>query len=220
MQTSRKRIYAPKPYTQTTTKRRAVSVRKQLMKFKETRRLVRAATVTTYAAGGTYTQMVTNWANLNDELQGDSGLLTGMKVRVITAALSGISNYVRVVVLKGKRNQPIDASSKIWLDANQFQGAPADSTEVLTLEQYVAPFNLDGFVVKYDKVFAVSGNDEGPSVFHAEQFIKMNEKIQLLDDTSAADPNYHIAIFNHEADGTAGTCRVDVQVEMLYKDLI
>lgn len=213
-----KRVYAPRTASRPAVKRQSIG--RQLLRLKETKRLVTESAVSAYAAGGTYVQLFGDVNGLNDPLQGDQGLIVGAYVRILATASTSVGNFARVLLIKGKRDQAIDENSLIWLDAAQSKGRSGTSTEVTLLEQMVAPINREGFVCKFDKALSVGGTDEGPSTFLMEKYVPFSEIIQVYDDTGDHSANYYIAVFAHEADGTDSTINLRVQVELLYKDKV
>lgn len=207
-----KRVYAQRSASRPGPKRQ--TVRNQLMRLKETKRAVAFQTTDPSGANGNYTQLVGNYSTIEDRLDSDQGILTGMNVR-ITASSTGL-DFVRVLILKDKRDATVSATSLLWLDYAQAQGQAATSTEVLAFEQMVYPINKDGFVVKYDRMFALTSSDN----VVAEKFIKCNENIQIYDDSATHSANYFICCYGIKSDGTASTAIVNVGVELLFKDRV
>lgn len=220
-----KRVYAPRSASRPPAKKQIVSLGKQLMKFKETKRAV-ALSSTTPGVNGNYTQVINDYNSVEDSLQGDQGLLIGMNIRATVSATAGISScmqYVRVLVLKGKRNETITSGTTLWLDAAQANGQAGTSAEVLALEQIVYPINRDGFVCKYDHVFTLAtatGTPSGENIRFHQASIKLNEKIEIYDDVNGHSANYYICTYGCESDGTASSALVNVAVELLYKDRV
>lgn len=217
-----KRVYAARTPSRPPAKRRALSVRRQLFKLKETKTAVKFHTVAPAGANGTMSQIISDYNSVNDALQSDEGLLLGMNVRCCVSWTSGGSEFVRVLILKGKRDETITTGTPLWLDAATDEGRPGTSTEVLALEQMVYPINKDGFVVKYDHLFKIGNSTAGagPLVDFHQQFIRMNEKIQIYDDTNAHSANYFICVFGIKYDGTASSAVVNTGVELLFKDQV
>lgn len=221
-----KRVYGPRSSSTQPNKKQVVSVRRQLMKLKETKRAVATQLAATPGANGAFTQCITDWNAIDDGLQSDQGLLTGMSVRMEAHSTASSSQLFRVLVLRSKRNDTITSGYPLFLDAAVDNGRPGSSNDVLAFEQMIYPLNLDGYVVKYDKTFNLTTQDDGSagvadnSVVYDRQFIRCNETIQIYDDLNNHSCNYFIVTYGVNVFGTASTAVINTSVEFLFKDKV
>lgn len=198
-----------------------ISISRQLMRLKETKRRVADASGTGIAVGGLFID-ISQWNTAGyDTLEADRGYLVGVRIKAYFSASAAISNVVRLVLLKSKQADDISSSSYMFLDADTTLGAPGrSSTEVLLAEQIVFPINKDAFVVKMDRLVNIGATGTSPDIHVLEKYIPFkNEKFELPRAAVEQDTShYYLAVFGIEGDGTASTANYAICTELLFKD--
>lgn len=218
-----KRTYAPQRSASRPAKTRAVSVRRQLFKLKETKHANSLLSVTeagAFVTTGAYGQVISDYRSVDDALQSDTGMLTRMDIAIGCSNSTAIPAHVRVLIIKDKNNAALSATSLLWQDPNQSNGQAGTSSEVSALEQIFCPINTDGHVVKFDRMFALGGTGNGAPIASAKASVALKEKITQFNDLTSHSANYYVCAFACERDGTAATINLDVMVTMHFKDLV
>lgn len=217
----RKRVYAGAQQAAKKRKVRPLSIKKNLLKLKESKRRCADTSGAGIAAGGAYLD-VCQWNTTGyDDPSADMGYLVGVRIKLLLTETAAVGNIVRMVLLKSKQVDDITSGSYLFLDCDTNLGTPGrPSTEVLAAEQIVFPINKDGFVVRHDSSHVTSATAAGPSNTCYEIYVPLyNEKFELpRAAVEQATGHYYVALFGIENDNTASTVNYYVSTELIYKD--